>query len=219
MKGRQREGKDYAIVGGLSFDELGEPSISLYKEGWIVRAKLHVQTSGPVIGELIISPETPGKVVPQGGLTKVFLNSIPLSAIQSHIRKLEASLGLIDQLQRDQEPALYDEVFSRIKKLFPESATGAAPRKRGRPGRPLLFYAKVAQDYDAASRTGDLNPTVAVARKRRGMTRDQARDAVARARREGLLSKTNPGRPYGRVTPKALAILKQGTTTKGKRNK
>jgi hypothetical protein len=178
------------------------PSIS-----WIIEAFLTVQDGGPVIGELRIG--TPGEV-PPGGLTKVFLNSIPIREIHSHLRELETDIHKQFQgggrvfVRKSSPPSDFLPLFPKLEKRI-QTPKG----KRGRPGRPIVFYAEVARDYDAAFRAGE-NPIVAVTKTRPKMTREQARDAVSRARREGLLTNApRPGFPGGRLTPKAEALLKQ----------
>jgi len=229
MKSGQREGIDYAIVGGLSTDENGIQSISIYKGGWIIRVTLAVESTGPVISGLSVTSENAG--IPPGGLTKTFLNAIPLSAIQAEIRKLEASLELLDQLKGPFKtvvtvtdegfppellaavPKNPSELFEPIRQLFPAQKTQVI-RKRGRPGRPLRFYAEVAWEYDQAMRAKNPSPRSAVATRFR-LSSSKARDAVSRARAEGFLTETRTGFAGGRITTKALAMLKE--TGQGKR--
>jgi len=201
---KNKDGRFYVTV--VWWTDTG--MLGLREGPWIAEAFLSVQPSGPVIGELII---TPGGEVPPGGLTKTFLNSIPIGEIQSQLRMIKEVYA--HNLER--QPG--DDKWRRLFKLD-EKDIEKAKRKRGRPGRPLLFYAQVARDYDAAFRAGYPNPTAEVKRARRNMTREQARDAVSRARREGLLTKPpRPGIPGGWLTPKAKAVLKnRKKTSKGK---
>ena len=101
--------------------------------------------------------------------------------------------------------------------------TSLAPqprRRRGRRGRPDLFYARLARAYVARVRAEsekpvrDLAADAALARRLglspRDLTPALVQDALNTARERNLLTKPpKPGYAGGELTPRALAVLKQ----------
>src|SRR6476661_4392020 len=82
--------KDRPSVTVMYWVDTGDES-GLLQGPWLIEAFLTVQESGPVIGELSIRPYRTG-VVPPGGLTKTFINSIPIGEIQSTLRTIKKAL-------------------------------------------------------------------------------------------------------------------------------
>lgn len=89
-----------------------------------------------------------------------------------------------------------------------------APRKRrGRPGRPDIFYARLAASYVEALMAGSRSPTADVA-KNFLYSPEHVRDAIHTARERGLLSRPpGKGRPGGQLTERAKAMLDGGATS------
>jgi hypothetical protein len=92
------------------------------------------------------------------------------------------------------------------------SETSAAPakanttRRRGRPGRPDSFFARIAVEYSKANRRS-WRPVADVAR-RLGLKRHQIRDALRKARQLGLLGSRGQGHRGGEATEKAWDLVR-----------
>jgi hypothetical protein len=92
--------------------------------------------------------------------------------------------------------------FSRSPGAVSRPPTG----KRGRPGLGARFYAEVARDYVRACEKNPSSPITELGRRRQ-IEPARARDFVRRARELGMLTAGRPGKPGGRVTEKAAALL------------
>lgn len=181
--------------------------------GWTMAYQIFEQAGRPVIGEVRIFPSEPGRqehgvwsgaaaLVPTGGLTLRLLKRVPLAAQARHV----------------------DAVFAELRKLVgaspaPRRPAPASGVRRGRKGRPDVFYAQLADDYLKALNRS--RAPVADLAQRRGVRATQVRDWLHLARRRGLLSAPTRGETVasGVLTERALALLSrdQGKEAAAKR--
>lgn len=81
--------------------------------------------------------------------------------------------------------------------------------KPGRRGRPDIEYAIWADRYVEAIERAQGKPIVALTREHPGMSADSLRAILNKARKRGLLSKSEPGRSGGHLLPKAITLLEE----------
>jgi hypothetical protein len=129
---------------------------------------------------------------PPGGLRASVLPRVPLTTHYRFAQEFATELDAMDLIAGLRTPERVKPKESR-------------PR-RGRKGRPDLFYAEIAQAYVRAVEAGSRSPVLDVARRRR-LPPPRMRDAVFEARERGLLARQAPGRGVGYLTQKAVALL------------
>ena len=81
--------------------------------------------------------------------------------------------------------------------------------KPGRRGRDDVEYAIWADRYVEAVQRADRNPIVVLTREYPGHSADSLRAILNKARKRGLLSKSQPGRSGGHLLPKAIKLLEE----------
>lgn len=179
---------------------------------WLVAFRLANQRGQPVIAEVRVFPDEPGKRpagrwsgeygaittrVPPGGITARLLRTIRTQTFKRMLRTIvtrwEKELGGLD--------------LGFIPPAVPPLTN------QGRKGRSDAALARIAAVYEAAY-LADTPPVPAVAKASR-LSLTQARDAIHRARVRGLLSHASKqGKVGGRLTPIARELLKQQTKKK-----
>jgi hypothetical protein len=189
---------------------------------WRVSGCLVAQGRRPVLRELRVSLK-PGVELPSGGLPAGVV-SLPAFAGQ-HEREpgfagvLASRVGLITAYWAPAGTRLRPGLRG-LERVFPFLVGGVAPkryawadRRHKRPGRPPLtddelLRASVA--YVEALEDGSRRP-VADAAARLSQTALRMRDLLNTARERGLLTRPLPGRPSGKLTPRARALLRTRT--------
>lgn len=193
-------------------------------DGWLAALRLAVQDGRPVISELRIFPDEPGRPnagewsvekfgheaqVPRGGLTTRKLRHVRLyDYLTRHLPNLT---NFRVQWLRDayvgKQPRTDDEVA-----FLPRGMTAAAERGPGGSEDAVreAFLARVAAMYVDCYRQGDRTPVMTTAR-RLGIggtrPREYVRDLLNQARAQKLLTKPGAGITGGELTPKALKLL------------
>jgi len=81
--------------------------------------------------------------------------------------------------------------------------------KPGRRGRDDVEYAIWADRYVEAVQRASRNPIVVLTREYPGHSADSLRAILNKARKRGLLSKSQPGRSGGHLLPKAIKLLEE----------
>ena len=169
---------------------------------WMIAFRLVNQQGQPVIGEVRVFPDEPGKRpagrwsgeygvtarVPPGGVTARVLRTIRIETFKTLLRTIVRKWG----------KALgdYDLGFT----------AAPSPVTRGRKGRPDIVLARMAAVYAASYLAG--RPTIPAVARRFRLSPSKARDAVYRARVRGFLSPaTKQGKGGGLLTPLAQEIL------------
>jgi hypothetical protein len=176
---------------------------------WVAAYRITVQDGAVVVGEVRVFPREedrwslPGTwsaevlgikaPVPRGGITSRLLRRVRVGA---HHRIADAVL------RRDADWVPMPLALERQR-----------PPGAGRPRKPDLWYARLAQAYARALHAGSARPILDVARAKH-LPPARVRDAIYRARGRGLLSRAQlpgqegqQGQKGGRLTPKALALL------------
>jgi hypothetical protein len=174
---------------------------------WLVAYRLVSQAGQPVVAEVRVFPQEPGRQVagrwsgewrginarvPRGGITARLLREV---RIGEHGKRLQ-------EILTKWAPTLRD---------FEVDFTPSTPSRpmRGRKPLPDIRYARVADRYVKALMSGARRPVAVVARALR-IPVPQARDFIHRARGRRMLTKpTKQGRAGGALTPHAEEILKK----------
>jgi hypothetical protein len=167
--------------------------------------------TAPIVGEVRVFPREKGNPVgewsaavlgararvPSGGLTTRQLRRVCLGAPCRFARQIFKALA-------------------RTPSEAPDARVGpSVPRRGRRPGRPVAWYAELAETYVQAVRRGDRAPARAVADQML-LTRGQARVELFRAREKGLLTKLGKsGVRGGALTPLARRILARARRVAG----
>ncbi len=185
--------------------------------GWIAAFRILPDPDGsPTVAELRVfpdharrsagrwAPEHPmvnaREHVPRGGLTSRLLREI----------KVPGAVLFTQRLMDEYAKGWAALGADAVSELFePHGLTDEGP-KRGRPPLSDLELARAARIYERAVKDGQPIDRV---REELGVSEDTARKRVGMARKRGLLTEAPPGRPGGRLTPKAKALLDR----KGKR--
>jgi hypothetical protein len=185
---------------------------------WTAAFRLAVQNGQVVVAELRLFPFEGAKTdldlqqgaagtwsgeilgmkahVPRGGITARLLRRIPFNRIREVVERC------VKFAVKEYGSAIVGLPFSDWKgKTIPEET-----RRRGRPGWPDHFYARLARRYATLVRKGRANP-VAELSKALHIPHPQIRDAIKRAREKGFLTEGLPGRAGGELTPKASELL------------
>jgi hypothetical protein len=110
--------------------------------------------------------------------------------------------------------ALPAELPPELQVVVARFREGIPERRRGKSN---LFYAQLARDYVEYWSKG-LDPISTIKTRREIESKSKARDMVREARRRELLSAISAGRPGGRLTPKAIALLESDPDAKTKGN-
>jgi hypothetical protein len=154
---------------------------------WIAAYAITVDEGQPVVAELRV---TPTARVPAGGLTARMLRELKPGAA---VAEAYAEMGL----DADRPPRR----FAKARKQ---------PTRPGRRGRDDSFYANIAWEYVRALTARSRHPvadTAEVLRKNDLHYSDAyVRDAIAEARRRGLLTPARRGRAGGRLTEKGRKL-------------
>jgi hypothetical protein len=133
--------------------------------------------------------------VPAGGLDAMSLKSLPFGRL---IRQALADVSKFAHVAEELD-------------LAPEGwgnqVENALPRPGPR-GHPQRFFAEVAGEYLELIRQGDSRPNETLAR-RHTVAPSTGQGWIKTARREGLLTSAGRGRPGGRLTAKATALLEE----------
>lgn len=182
---------------------------------WMVAFRVADQGGQPIISEVRVFPyernarRPPGlwsgtyggaAHVPRGGITARLLRDIRMKLFQTALQAIVA--------QWSRELAAIEVPWVR--------PSSDAVSNRGRKGRPEIELARMAEVYQQAYGSGRY-PIRVIARKFR-ISPTQARDAILRARRVGLLSPAKKqGSVGGLLTTRARAVLKQRISHRGKR--
>jgi len=159
-------------------------------EEWAAEAEVIDQNGQPVIASLAFVPIDK---VPLGGLTARTARP-PFGPIYAAARVLVRKEGV-------------DDLTGTVAR-WGYVARKPLKRQPGRRRRPDVDYARVAAAYVTACARGSRKPVQEVADSM-GEGRDYIRDMLAEARRRELLTSPPPGRPGGRLTAKAEALLAQ----------
>ena len=134
------------------------------------------------------------------------------------VRDQAVRLHALVQRQRDNSPDnLRRVIVEALRKMHPEPTTGAKSR-RGRKGRPPVFYARIARAYANLIDAKSPRPLQVIA-SRRLLTVEQVRAAVAKARRLGFLTVTTAGQKGGSLTPVGLRLLEPKPTPQKNKSK
>jgi len=140
----------------------------------------------------------PPRTAPAGGLTARALRGIrfgtPLAIARAEIESYESNAAALTMI-------------GLVGRQWPERTT----RRRGRPGKPDLYYAKLAADYHRLVNVeGSTRPVQILARQRR-LPESVISRQLYTARERGLLSSRGRGHVAGQLSPRARAILQRGT--------
>lgn len=182
---------------------------------WVAAYRLVAQHGSVVVGELRIFPHegsrpdvlagewsarvlgVRAKVLPRGGIGARLLRKVRIGEHYKHgaefFRALEDLDG--DWLRRDLE---------RDGLGFDGDGTPGRGTKRT-PRRPDLFYARLADSYVKACRRS--RRPIADLAERRNESQARIRDLIHAARKRGLLSRVQRGRPGGELTTRARMLL------------
>ena len=95
-----------------------------------------------------------------------------------------------------------------------QAATTDLAQRPGRRGRPDSAYLPIAVRYAQLVEAGDKAPIRTMAAEM-GRVRQQVRDLVRRCRDRGLLTKGERGLAEGKLTDKAIELLRQEGTDDG----
>lgn len=157
--------------------------------------------------------------LPGGGLTRRLIRSIPTMSIinefAAELRKEEQSIGKLDKAafaKADAHGLSLDAPielpFSPLLDLFGLTSESGPPRRGRKPD--LVVYARTAAAYVKASDNGSRRPNVEAADALGGgVTPTTVRDRIYKARNQyGLLTPAFPGRPGGKLTNRAIQLLK-----------
>lgn len=181
---------------------------------WTSALRLALQDGHLVVAEVRVFPNEPnrkqaglwsyqeigvGAKVPRGGLKTKLLRKVKLGAYAKSARQVVESLTKRLAEYLEQAPAaVVPEVYRALR-------LPAAPPARRR-GRPDKFYAHLADQYARACEHRSRRPVADLA-ERYGVPQPQMRDMLHEARERGLLTKGDPGRSGGELTPLALTML------------
>lgn len=185
---------------------------------WRVAYRLAVQGGAVVVSEVRVLPREgwsfdpsewsadylgSSAPVPLGGITARLLRQV---RVGEHYRVADKVLR---KIAGDPFP-LAQDAAARHGLIALDSA---AAQRRGRPRRPDLFYAQVAQRYEAALKQESPRPALEVARAM-GTSGGQVRQWIHTARDRRLLTRVagmeregQQGQKGGNLTPRADAIL------------
>lgn len=178
---------------------------------WIAAYRLMPEDGREVVAELRVFPNEPGRPrvgqwsaerlgnsaqVPPGGLGARLLRTVKVA---DHLVNLPRSM------KRPGSAGL-------AKVLAQQGFTDLGPDSlHGRRGHSDLFYAQVARDYVSLLDEHAPKPIRALMSKLkdagRPLSEAAVRDLVRRARQRGLLTGTTRGKPGGRLTQRAIALL------------
>lgn len=166
---------------------------------WIAIVELVPELGSPVVAGVEIRSrysielDAPAdETTPTGGLTARVYKSLKLSEVVARARGAlhELDAGLL---------RLHDYAHETIDR---------APGRRGRPGRPPIFYASVAAAYVRVVERGERRP-VAVVAKASGLSENQVHAALRKARDLGYLTRPGQGKAGGELTAEAREVLRQ----------
>jgi hypothetical protein len=180
---------------------------------WIAAYRIAAADGPPVIAELRVFPAETGR--PGWGRW-----SGEVLGTRSNAPEGGITVRLLRRLRPGQPLRFVSDLLQRLRAQAPEAARAlgwtlppaptpsSLPRpRRGRPGRPDLFYARVAAEYVHAVQAGSPHPVADLARRRR-LPPARVRDMIHTARRRGLLSSHRRGVRGGELTDRAHALLR-----------
>lgn len=163
---------------------------------------------------------------PRGGLRARVVHGLRLGAALRHahadlaaLRRSAPNLFAAAVPAPADNPDAPDIDAGAYARFSPAAARAAlTPRGAGRKGHGILFFTQRAKEYVARLEAGDSRPAVTIAR-RLGLTPAGVRDMIFRARKRGLLTPAfAQGQRGGALTPKAIAILREGAAKRGAPN-
>lgn len=149
-------------------------------------------------------PEQREPTPPSGGLTARAVRRVQVSPAHELLR--EAASQWLQHIEGEQLD--YQIYFPGVAK-----ETLSAPHRPGRKGRPDIDYVTVAVEYLKAVRGGSNRPVVetaaALSKHNKGTYMPAyVRDLLHEARKRGLLTHPSRGQAGGKLTDKALAVLR-----------
>ena len=188
---------------------------------WIAACRIRAQDGQPVVAELRVFPSEPSRPVcggrwsaevrgdqaevPPGGLTARLLREV---RIGEHVRHFTKSLQ--GSLQTWRSPPIASGQPAPWG--WPPERGGFVPpavrniHRLGRKGRPDLFYAKLARQYVTRLRSGSARPVKEIATAQ-SLPQERVRDMIHEARKRGLLTRFEQGRPGGELTERCNEVL------------
>jgi hypothetical protein len=191
---------------------------------WTLAGQLHAQNGVWVIGEIRIFPREKLKTrklgewsaalrgasaaVPQGGITAPLVHTVRLGALR---RKIGRTIE--DWRANPGTRAWLDEIGFSVAEPRP-AKEAPDERKRGRPRRPDVEYARIADYYARRCARESRTPVADTARRFR-LTAARVRSELWVARERQLLTTTGlKGITGGELTDKARTLLQQTKKTK-----
>jgi hypothetical protein len=145
-------------------------------------------------------------------ITARLLRLLPLGAMEVDARRafVEAYSDLADFLGALSDDLGMGDVVAALQPALDAFGDGWSPKRSGRRGRPDVDYARAAARYVELVAALAEQPTVELADEL-ALSPTQARSVLAQARARGLLTEAPKGRAGGRLTPKAVELLRGDT--------
>ncbi len=201
-------------VVGVALTESAWLEVHLDSE-WVAAFRMVARGGQPVVAEVRIFPtgserrsagEWPGEyignraTVPRGGITRRVLKQVRLTDYGKEWERI------VNWIRRSHGSSIFKSQGLLGHPGFKEPVQPKSAR--GRPARPDAFYARVARAYVEAFKAQHRKPVTGAAKACR-LPPAQARDALHRARRLGLLTPTEKaGQAGGELTKKAKKLLR-----------
>ena len=206
-----REQEDYPV----SLRNIVGARMSEIADGWVQFELYELVDGRRVVCEIRVYPTPPGEFATSGVYTKLFMigerspeDVIPHGGVTARLMQ-KTKIGYVHA-----EPVVVD-YRETIRRWHGDEAAerfdatlGEAPRRRGGPALPDIYYADIAVQYEMCGKSGSRSPIKDLTKARK-VSDSKIRSDINRAREKGFLEPaTKWGTPGGNATEKAHRLVK-----------